>query len=392
METIRTYLENLFAQLPETPELVRLRDDMLRTMEDKYEELKSEGKSENEAVGIVISEFGNIDELLAELDLDGAGAERADTSGEAEASARREETSAGRTEAFAREAGASAGEPDFFSDGPEPFCPDPEQVDEIIRDKLRISRILSLGISLFLLGPALLLVVCALLSASGLFRQPAGAQAGLILMLLPLAVCLILGLIFTIYGRSLQARCRLPKNILPTPSLKAHILTRREDFEPQYAVMTALAILFAIFSPVPLLFFLAAGAAGRTGLSVHEGCTGAFFLLLFLALSLYLFLTARAQKRVYALFLPEEAQSGERRKRVGDRRLEEGLLKAVLSSYWPFVFIVYFIVSFFTGLWAVSWLIYWPIAPMVQRVLCARLDSLKKKRNRDGEKEEKRQA
>ena len=110
METIRTYLENLFAQLPETPELVRLRDDMLRTMEDKYEELKSEGKSENEAVGIVISEFGNIDELLAELDLDGAGAERADTSGEAEASARREETSAGRTEAFAREAGASAGE------------------------------------------------------------------------------------------------------------------------------------------------------------------------------------------------------------------------------------------------------------------------------------------
>ena len=59
METIRTYLENLFAQLPETPELVRLRDDMLRTMEDKYEALKSEGKSENEAVGIVISEFGN---------------------------------------------------------------------------------------------------------------------------------------------------------------------------------------------------------------------------------------------------------------------------------------------------------------------------------------------
>ena len=368
METIRTYLENLFAQLPETPELVRLRDDMLRTMEDKYEELKSEGKSENEAVGIVISEFGNIDELLAELDLDGADAGKTD--------------SFGKTEAFAREAGASAGEPDFFSGGPEPFCPDPEQADEIIRDKLRISRILSLGISLFLLGPALLLVVCALLSASGLFRQPAGAQAGLILMLLPLAVCLILGLIFTIYGSSLQARCRFPKNILPTPSLKAHILTRREDFEPQYAVMTALAILFAIFSPVPLLFFLAAGAVGRTGLSVHEGCTGAFFLLLFLALSLYLFLTARAQKRVYALFLPEESQSGGVRKRVDARRLEEGLLKAILSSYWPFVFIVYFIVSFFTGLWAVSWLIYWPIAPMVQRVLYARLDSLKKKRNK----------
>ena len=69
METIRTYLENMFARLPQTPQIIRLENDMLRTMEDKYEELKSEGKSENEAVGIVISEFGNIDELLAELDL-----------------------------------------------------------------------------------------------------------------------------------------------------------------------------------------------------------------------------------------------------------------------------------------------------------------------------------
>ena len=38
-------------------------------MEDKYNELKSEGKSENEAIGIVISEFGNIDELINELDI-----------------------------------------------------------------------------------------------------------------------------------------------------------------------------------------------------------------------------------------------------------------------------------------------------------------------------------
>ena len=36
-------------------------------MEDKYEELISEGKTENEAVGIVISEFGNLDELADSL-------------------------------------------------------------------------------------------------------------------------------------------------------------------------------------------------------------------------------------------------------------------------------------------------------------------------------------
>ena len=72
MDTIRIYLENMFARLPGTPEIMKLQNDMLHTMEDKYEELKSEGKSENEAIGIVISEFGNIDELLEELGLKAA--------------------------------------------------------------------------------------------------------------------------------------------------------------------------------------------------------------------------------------------------------------------------------------------------------------------------------
>ena len=40
-------------------------------MEDKYVELKAEGKSENEAIGIVISEFGNMEELIRELGIRG---------------------------------------------------------------------------------------------------------------------------------------------------------------------------------------------------------------------------------------------------------------------------------------------------------------------------------
>ena len=36
-------------------------------MEDKYTELIREGRTENEAIGIVISEFGNLDELAEDL-------------------------------------------------------------------------------------------------------------------------------------------------------------------------------------------------------------------------------------------------------------------------------------------------------------------------------------
>ncbi|MFB9276189.1 permease prefix domain 1-containing protein [Cohnella cellulosilytica] len=67
----------MFAGLPRNPELMRLKQELLTGMEEKYLELKREGKSENEAIGIVISEFGNIEELTAELGIDAAGAKSA---------------------------------------------------------------------------------------------------------------------------------------------------------------------------------------------------------------------------------------------------------------------------------------------------------------------------
>ena len=70
METIRNYLESMFMSLPNTPEVYRAKDELWQMMEDKYTELKAEGKTENEAVGIVISEFGNLDEIAKDLGID----------------------------------------------------------------------------------------------------------------------------------------------------------------------------------------------------------------------------------------------------------------------------------------------------------------------------------
>ena len=67
METIRNYLETMFAGLPNTAEVLKAKDELWQMMEDKYAELIAEGKAENEAVGIVISEFGNLDELAQTL-------------------------------------------------------------------------------------------------------------------------------------------------------------------------------------------------------------------------------------------------------------------------------------------------------------------------------------
>lgn len=67
METIKNYLENMFSHLPNTPEVQKAKYELYQMMEDKYNELISEGKSDNEAIGIVISDFGNLDELADSL-------------------------------------------------------------------------------------------------------------------------------------------------------------------------------------------------------------------------------------------------------------------------------------------------------------------------------------
>ena len=50
MEIIGNYIEMAFSTLPKTPELYRLKEEMIANLEDKYLELKAQGKTENEAV------------------------------------------------------------------------------------------------------------------------------------------------------------------------------------------------------------------------------------------------------------------------------------------------------------------------------------------------------
>ncbi len=67
MEIITSYIDTMFADVPKNEQTERLREDITANMSDKYDELIKEGKSTNEAIGTVIAEFGNIDEVLSEM-------------------------------------------------------------------------------------------------------------------------------------------------------------------------------------------------------------------------------------------------------------------------------------------------------------------------------------
>ena len=67
MNTIRNYINAMFSSLPKTPEILRLQAEMMENMEDKYHDLIREGKSEPEAVGIILADIGSAENLKAEL-------------------------------------------------------------------------------------------------------------------------------------------------------------------------------------------------------------------------------------------------------------------------------------------------------------------------------------
>jgi len=67
MNQIRNYIDAMFSGLPKTREVVEMKLTILENMEEKFQELLNEGKNENEAVGIVLADFGSMEELKEEL-------------------------------------------------------------------------------------------------------------------------------------------------------------------------------------------------------------------------------------------------------------------------------------------------------------------------------------
>ena len=65
MDTLSNYVESVFANLPKTPEVLDQKNAMLNKMQDKYQQLKSEGKSEHEAISAAIAAHGNVDDFTS---------------------------------------------------------------------------------------------------------------------------------------------------------------------------------------------------------------------------------------------------------------------------------------------------------------------------------------
>lgn len=70
MHRIVNYIDNCFSAIPKTQEVQNMKANIYEHMTESFQSLIAQGKNEDEAFGIVVSEFGSMDEILKELNIE----------------------------------------------------------------------------------------------------------------------------------------------------------------------------------------------------------------------------------------------------------------------------------------------------------------------------------
>ena len=320
METIRNYLETMFLNLPGTPEVMRAKMELGQMMEDKYNELIAEGKMDNEATGIVISEFGNLEELAEEL-----GIIDYMTKGNFET---RETVTM-------------------------------ETVRNFIAEKTRSSVRMAIGVLFCILSPAGFIFFQALTVSKGMSGGAAEA-AGLLLFFLLVAA----GVGCIVYDCVRMSKWQyLKKNELVMDfATEAYVREQRENFQPTYALYITFGVVFCIISVIP-------SAVIGTFLydSVFLNVLSGAFVLIFVAIGVMFFIMGAKRKSGYEVLLAINPGAGENGVRE-DEEPQSELERNVMSVYWPTIVCLYLIWSFLTMSWHITWII-WPIAGVMEHVV-----------------------
>ena len=323
METIRNYLESMFAALPNTPEVIRAKQELGAMMEDKYSELIAEGRSENEAVGIVISEFGNLEELSEDLGIGGILREQPGDS--------------------------------------RPFLGLAE-AREYLNTKDRASLYTGIGVLLCIISPVGFVIGGFLYS-----RSWTAVGLGMLFACIAAAVGL-----FIYSGLSLGKWKKVEKRRVRLDLGTAEAVKNDWDrVRPGYALMIIIGVICIILSVVPIciigFMYKAEALHGAFGTSLIFILTGIGVLLL---------VSASGRKAGYQNLLRLN-NAGTRGGRYAGSDMsadeskiyyENQTVGKLMSVYWPAITAAYLIISFLTWNWWITWII-WPIAGIAATII-----------------------
>ncbi|WP_342563932.1 permease prefix domain 1-containing protein [Paenibacillus sp. FSL R7-0345] len=304
MDTIAGYLNNMFASLPRTEQTYNLKQDLLANMEEKYHELKKEGKSENEAVGIVISEFGNIDELIDEL-------------------------------------GIQAG-------GEDTLLPllGPEDTWSYTVSKKKAGLMVGIGVMLCIIGPALL-VFLVTLAEYGFLRGVISEDAAGIIGVSVLLVLVAFAIGLFIFSSNMMEKYKKWEKGLKLPYfLRTELEQRSRAFAPTYTLSLTLGICLCVLSPVLIIVWAA--------INEDTAGYGVSVMLLLIALAVFLFIYYGTIKESFSFLLKE----GEFAELPPEKKEERRVMGSIAGIIWPLAVCIFLISGFVFNRWDINWVVF----------------------------------
>lgn len=303
MKTLNEYIETLFINLPKTFEMEKIKEDLQANMEDKYHDLRAAGKSENEAIGQVIAEFGNIDELLEEMD---DSVEKISTK--------------------------QKGELPVLEDA---------FVTSYLETRKRLGFGVGMGVVCCIIGVATLLLIMSIFG-----EREAVVLSGTIPMFLFVAVgvgC------FIWFGMQMKDFAVVEHRFVCSYDTIEEVELSKQAYEKSYKVSLTFGVGLCILSVVPLLAFLALGLDND-----RQVLFATSLLLVINSAAIFLFIYVGNVMGSFTLIL-ENARVSQLTQKEQHQKKSQHYWS---GSYWSLILVLYFLISFLFHSWAYSWLIF----------------------------------
>lgn len=336
----------MFSAYPQTPRMLEAKAELLGMMEDAYTNLIAAGRTENEAVGQVIRDFGNLTEIAPELGI------------------ATEITAPATDPATAPAAVPVAAPPSAHPLYPQVTLDEAQGYADV---QHRIRGRVTLAVSLFVVSPIALIVLSVLAGTPGFSINSGTSSAIGILVLLVLVACGVLLLVST--ARDLAPYSRIEEGKFSrNPEVTDWALALAQQHERKRIRALQVAILIWILSPAPLLAMsLLNEDAPRQGM---WGGIGVAIILVLVAIGLAVLLP-RVWAKSSSDKLGGEGAAGQSGDASAGAPVDERSIVGVIAAfYWPLLTVIYIGWSFIGDAWGESWIV-WPIGAVLFWALAA---------------------
>lgn len=323
METIKNYLEAMFANMPNTDDVKKAKNELLQMMEDKYNELIADGHSDNEAVGTVISEFGNLEELAKDLGIS--------------KEAMSVDASDKRLITF-------------------------DEVKDFLKARAGHGFYIALGVFFCIISVA---------GACGLseLNMKNAEMIGVVSMFVLIAA----GVFCFVFSSSVNSKWDyiFKENCYIDIHSIEWMKEQKEQHRQTWALQRTIGIILCVLCVVPAIII---DEMEITSNVIDVDNLSGVFLFIFVAVGVFLIVYSSICLGSYdkLIYLNDEnTVSGEYKKNAHvdkDVRYKNKTVDAVMSVYWPTVTCIYLSWSFLTFDWHVTWIV-WVIASLIQMMI-----------------------